>query len=59
MKIGKKITNPLRILELADSDNAVYVLHWKRHSPAKWIMNMSFGIVSRWVKQGAIFELKK
>lgn len=57
--IGGKIANPMRIIKLAEKNKAVYVSIWNRHTPAKWIVNMSFGIVCRWVQLGYIREIKK
>ncbi len=59
MKIGKLITNPMRIKELADNHKAVYVKAWKKHSPAAWIINMNCGFICSWIKSKQFYEIKK
>ena len=58
-KIGFRITTGERLMELAGEGKAVWVVNWKRTSPARWIINMKFDWVMRWITSGGLYEYDK
>ena len=54
-----KVKTAKELLILAEKNKAVKIKHWKKHSPAKWIVNMPFGIVAKCISLGWVEKVAK
>lgn len=56
--IGKKITNPKRILELSEKGASVWDAVLKRTQPVKWIQNYPFISLMYQISSGRYYEYR-
>ena len=51
-----KIKSMQRLFEIADMASSVYVIAWRRRSPAAFFLSWQARMLDNWVKNGQFYE---
>jgi len=57
--VNEPVKSIEEIIKLANEGKAVYVSHWKRTSPAAFLVSWQARLLHSWIKQGIIYTITK